>query len=115
MEHYIEEILDAAQAENKELDGYADTVSYLRERLVGEMGPLIISKGTTEACKDWLRGLAIDILYGNHDIIVWGKECGLLCGDASDGDEEMFIEEYWELMGMALEQLVFPGCCTNSL
>jgi len=92
--------------DNIDFDGYGiDNDGYLYDKIItvynifkSEYGHAVKQYGNeTKAFEEWLRGLptVLSVPYYTHDILNIGYINGLIKADATDEEEDKFLNEYW--------------------
>lgn len=92
--------------DNIDLDGYGiDNDGYLYDKIKtvynifkSEYGHEVIRQGSeVKAFKEWLTGLpsVLTVPFYNYDILNIGYINGLIKADATEEEEDKFLDEYW--------------------
>jgi len=100
-------VLDAIRdEEGQETASVKDCVSFAWDRFQSEVGSWMTQReGQSQAIKHWFQGLALNVPYQNHEILQLAKDALVLKADASEEEEDTFLDRYWARLSMALTQL----------
>jgi hypothetical protein len=82
-----------------------DKIDFLKGRFYSEHGFLVERIGQQKAVHEWLSGLAIDIVFYNHEIIELAIEWGSLTENSTEYQKDKILDNYWNFMAAKLCQL----------
>lgn len=92
-------------------DDYFLTVDYalryVKQRFLNEYSWRVKQVGTCKALSDWLAGVALNIDVYNWDILQRAKLFGALSADATETEKDNFLNNYFNMMGNKLDQMLF--------
>lgn len=97
-------LLDCLQSEDHNIDQptEAQLFNYAKQRFFAEYGWQVERLGLSQAIREWLLGLAINVEYTYYDIeqklLLWG----VLSGNYSDIKREKELDLYWSRLAMVL-------------
>ena len=81
---------------------------HLEQRLHSEKGYMLNRPNANRAaiCADWLRGLALNIEFMNHNILELAKAWGSLPAAPTERQEQAILANYWHYMAVKTLQLI---------
>jgi hypothetical protein len=77
-------------------DNDSDLLKFAYNRFMSEKGWQVEREGITQAVNDWLSGLALNVVFYNHEILKLGKEWGEINETPSEAREDIFINNWWD-------------------
>lgn len=101
-----EYMLDSLDDDGHPFTSDEQRIKYLKDRFTSEMGWLIERSGELKAMDDWLRGLAIPIVFYNYDIKELAIKLGSLDANATKAQTDVIVYNYWNFMANKTLQLI---------
>lgn len=80
---------------------------YVKQQFLNEYGWRAKQVGTCKALSDWLAGVALNIDVYNWDILQRAEKFGALSPDATETEKDNFLNNYFNMMGNKLDQMLF--------
>lgn len=82
-------------------------LQYVKQRFLSEYGWRTKQVGTCKALSDWLAGVALNIDVYNWDILQRAELFGALSANATETEKDNFLNNYFNVMGNKLDQMLF--------
>lgn len=108
----MQHILDAIDSDGFEYCEYftpchteEEKARFSYGRFMSEMAWRVQQAGMEKAVNDWLSGLALNIAYNNHEILLLGKSWGEVSESASEAREDFYIEHWFNNLSACLIEL----------